>query len=195
VGEGLAVFGRFENHPALVGWSAAERAEVAAMCDNSATHLPLLRAGMAANHWAVLVRAEVAKERLGLPVQAEALAEGLTTIRRLLARNPLGFFDDDPQGSGRYDLYTPDMALFVAPVVDRLDRAAWERMVAAQVDLVETLTQRDGTFVAWGRSTGALSVVATVDRRPGPGTGPGSPRAPAAVARPRRHRPARPMVR
>ena len=186
LGEALARFGPLADNPLLRGLDDEARARVAAMCDNSGTHAPLLRAGaLAVNHWTVLVRAELAKRQLGIPSDPVFLAEGLAAIRRLVARNPLGFFDDSGDDAGRYDCYSADMTLFVEPIAAELGDGVWRRMIAAHAGLLDHLALRDGNFIAWGRSNGALGVCLTIETAAlalAEGV-PTSPRLPAVLAR------------
>jgi hypothetical protein len=98
-------------------WSHAERANLAEACDSTGW-LPLLEMRqLPPNYAAVLARCELARDGLGLPIDAAVLRDLVERVRGLLTRHPLGWHDDSPGGAGRYDIYTADLYLFVQPLV------------------------------------------------------------------------------
>jgi glycosyltransferase involved in cell wall biosynthesis len=161
VAETLATHGPLEDNPLLVGWSGAERAEVVRACD-STDWIPLLgESFLPANYAAVLARCELGRRRLGLDVDGQVLSDLLERAAALFARNPTGLLDDDPDGGGRYDIYSVDLYLFCEPFAAELMH--WERGLAQVLDLVGHTVGDDGTPIAWGRSTGLLGACHTIE--------------------------------
>jgi hypothetical protein len=161
VAETLARYGPFATNALVADWSPTERANVAEACD-STSWLPLLDEGLLpANYAAVLTRCEVARAALGLDIDDAVLADLTARAADLLARNPRGYLDDEVSGGGRYDMYTLDLALFCEPFADRLP--AWPACARAACHLVEHTIARDGTPIAWGRSTGLLGLCHTIE--------------------------------
>lgn len=161
VAETLGRYGALAANPLVDGWSDAERANIADACD-STSWLPLLTEGvLPANYAAVLARCEIARGNLGIPVDQQTLDGLIAGASSLLARNPLGYLDDDPGGGGRYDMYTLDLPLFCEPFADRLP--AWTATARAACRLVEHTIAPDGTPIAWGRSTGLLGLCHTIE--------------------------------
>jgi glycosyltransferase involved in cell wall biosynthesis len=156
------------THPWLAGWNEAERANLAEACD-STSWCPLLDTGkLPANYAAVLARCEVARTRLGLPVDPVLLEQLVARTLALVSRNPAGWHDDSPRGAGRYDIYTADLYLFLQPLADdpriapRL-AGLWRRGLRSVLELVERIGSRNGAAFCWGRSTGALAVCLTIE--------------------------------
>jgi len=162
VAETLAAFGRFDANPLLSGWSDGERENLAAACD-STSWAPLHDRGvLPRNYAAVLARCEHGRRRLGLAHDEALLERMLTAARSLLAESERGFLDDSPARVGRYDIYTADVYLFTEPLSEWLG-AAWHTGLASALALVEATASRDGSAIAWGRSSGALSACLTVE--------------------------------
>jgi glycosyltransferase involved in cell wall biosynthesis len=168
VAETLARYGDFDNNRLLAGWSAAERANLAAACDSTAWVALLDHGTLPANYAAVLARCELARASLGLCIDEAALDRLVGRVAGLITRHPSGWHDDSPIGAGRFDIYAADLYLFAEPLAasarfaPRLN-AAWRRGVRAVLDLVEKVGARNGAAFSWGRSTGALAVCLTVE--------------------------------
>jgi hypothetical protein len=175
VAEVLARGGPFAGNRFLADLSDAQRRQLDLATDSS-DWLELLDAGvLPRNYAAVLARCELGRVELGL-------AESTATLDRLVARvadvvgeNRHGALDDSNDRIGRYDIYTADVWLFCLPLATRLGEV-WQRGIDQALDLVRTVGARDGTAVAWGRSTGDLSAALTLElaalaladgRRPG----------------------------
>ena len=162
VAETLARFGAFEGNPLLDGWDAGERENLAAACD-STSWVRLYEGGhLPRNYAAVLARCELARQRLGLDYDSELLARMVDATAGLLAKGENGFLDDSPGGASRYDIYTADVYLFTEPLAARLG-PAWREGLASALSLVEATAGRDGSALAWGRSTGALATCLTIE--------------------------------
>lgn len=159
IAETLLRHGPFADNPLLAGLSSAAVAEVRTACDSTGW-VELLDAGaLPRNYAAVLARCEVARERLGLAVDP-AVADSLVARAEALVAAP--FHDDSEDGAGgRYDIYTADLALFCAPLADRL--AGWRRFTADALTLVEQVAAPGGAAITWGRSTGVLAICLTVE--------------------------------
>lgn len=163
--ETLLAFGGWEDNPLLEGFDAAGRENIARAVDS--THIysqwdkPL--GGRPNNYWGVLARCEHARERLGLLADRRIYEEALGHCRSLLTRNPVGFFDDSGSLSGRYDIYSTDMHLFLEPLWEQFDQKVLMHNLRQHVRLLETIALRNGAMVAWGRSVGALSVCMTAE--------------------------------
>lgn len=151
------------RHPDLLDrFAPAVRAEVLEACDSTSA-LPALEAGrLPRNYAAVLLRCEVARQRLGLPVD-DTVLEGLTDrTRRLLSSNAGGYLDDSRSGIGRYDIYSADIYLFTEPVAPWLG-GVWTRGARSALELVDAVAATNGAAVTWGRSIGALASCLTVE--------------------------------
>ncbi len=161
VAETLAIWGPFEDNEILEGFTADQRANVAEACD-STSWIELIDQGLPRNYAAVLARCELARESLGLDVDAATLDALVDRTIAQLSANPRGFLDDSTAGAGRYDIYTADVWLFTEPLAGRL-AGLWERGVTVALDLVDLAGAPDGSAVTWGRSTGALSRALTIE--------------------------------
>lgn len=163
--EMLLAFGPFEGNELLRGMTAAEIANVAAAVDS--THIynqggaPL--GGRPNNYWGVLARCEDSRRRLGLPFDQKIFEEAVGHCRRILFANPVGFFDDSREMSGRVDIYSADVHLFLEPLWERFDASSLRANLAAHARLLEVFALEDGASFAWGRSIGALSVCMTME--------------------------------
>jgi len=162
VAETVARFGAFEGNPLLAGWSDAERENLAAACDSTAWEKLYDGGHLPRNYAAVLSRCELGRRRLGLEHDARLLERMLDATAALLAETSGGFLDDSPARAGRYDIYTADVYLFTEPMADRLG-PGWRDGLDRVLALVEATATRDGSAVAWGRSTGALSTCLTLE--------------------------------
>lgn len=141
---------------------ADTRARVVEATDSSA-FLERLDAGqLPRNYSAVLLRCEVARQRLGLPVDDAVLADLTARTVALLDANPGGYLDDSHGGAGRYDIYSGDIYLFTEPFADRLGEV-WRRGARAALDLVERVGATNGAAFVWGRSSGALATCLTIE--------------------------------
>lgn len=143
-------------------FDGSARGHVLEACDSTSFVDRLERGELPRNYAAVLLRCEVARQRLGLDVDG-ALLERLTArARALLEGNAGGFLDDSHTGIGRYDIYAGDVYLFTEPFAERLE-PAWSRGAGAALDLVERIGTTDGSSFTWGRSIGALSTCLTIE--------------------------------
>ncbi|PTY02246.1 hypothetical protein DB346_09010 [Verrucomicrobia bacterium LW23] len=150
------------------GFSSQEIVNLRFATDSTHLYDPATRSlgGWSANYWAVLTRCEHNRMRLGLLPSADSQAlyhEARTRTERMLRESELGFFDDCPNGSGRFDIYSADVYLFLEPIAQLFDNALMEHNIRAHVRLLETLALENGCLIAWGRSIGALSVCMTVE--------------------------------
>jgi hypothetical protein len=163
VAETLARWGAFDDNPLLATFDDDERANIDQATDSS-EWIELLDTGLLpANYAAVLSRCERARAAIGLPADAAVLDTLIDRVATLLGRNPRGYLDDAPEGVGhRYDIYTADIYLFTEPLADRLGES-WTRGARHALDLVATVSTRDGTAIPWGRSTGALGGCLTIE--------------------------------
>ncbi len=168
VAEQLLMFGGMDpdRNPLLHGLSQDRIDNLIAAVDS--THIyhqwdkPL--GGRPNNYWGVLARCEHARGQLGLRSDDAIYDDCIKRIGALVEHNPLGYFDDDKQNAGRYDIYSADLVLFLQPLWDQLGREKMLQRLAAHVKLLETIAHRDsGAYVAWGRSIGAHSVVMTLE--------------------------------
>lgn len=161
----LAHGGLAAANPLLAGLDEAQRANLALGCDptdmfDAATGT--LR-GHPNNYWAVLARGELLRRRLGLLTDHSILAHAIARTREHLAANPSGYFDDDRDGRGRYDIYSADVVLFAETLADEIGPDLWRRLLALHVDLLARLVQPSGVSFAWGRSIGAFSHAMTIE--------------------------------
>lgn len=163
VAETLARYGTFAENRLLTGWSDDECANVAAACDSS-DWISLLDEGLPRNYAGVLARCELARQSLGLLDDdgAAVLDDLVERVRALLGANPRRYLDDSTHGTARYDIYAADVWLFTEPLAERLG-GRWTEGIATALDLVERVGSRDGSAVAWGRSTGVLAAALTVE--------------------------------
>ena len=162
VAETLARFGPFAGNPLLAGWSEDERANLAAACDSTG-FAPLYDKGiLPRNYSAVLARCEHARAALGLASDTRLLERMLARTAEILHESPSGYLDDSNTQIARYDIYTVDVYLFTEPLAARLGDA-WHAGLASALALVEATAGRDGSAMAWGRSTGALATCLTLE--------------------------------
>ncbi len=156
----LLAFGRFEGNPLLEGFSDAEKTNLVDATDSTVIYNPAVQSlnGVSNNYWGVLARCEDNRRKLGLPIDPTLLERCLNHCRGILFANPLGFFDDSSEMSGRYDIYSADVHLFLEPLWEHFDQTRLKANLLAHTKLLETIALENGAMVAWGRSTGALSV-------------------------------------
>jgi len=161
----LLHFGGMTNNPVLQGLDPKQIQSLAGAVDSTSV-LDLAAetiSGYPNNYWAVLARCEHSRSRLGLLTDDSAYKLAVRRTRELMTRNPLGYYDDDPTFTGRYDIYSAEVPLFVEPVWDLLGRDFCLGLVERHVRLMESLALPNGACVAWGRSIGSLSVCMTAE--------------------------------
>ncbi|MEM7030580.1 MAG: hypothetical protein AAF629_13515, partial [Chloroflexota bacterium] len=165
IAETLLAFGPFEDNPLLVGFTPAEQENIAQACDSSHIYREngQVLGGRPNNYWAVLARCEYGRQRLGILSDTALMEESLVQINKIAFNNPLGFFDDGHALSGRFDIYSADIYLFLEPLWDQLDTTKLEYSLQQHVRLLEALAMENGAFVVWGRSIGALSLCMTIE--------------------------------
>lgn len=162
IAETLLRRGPFAANPLLADATDAQRAEVDRATD-SRDWIELLDTDLLPrNYAAVLSRCELARTDLGLAQDPGVLTSLVERLATLLNQNPLGALDDSNDGSGRYDIYTADIWLFCEPLADRLGEF-WRHGARATLDLVDAVAGPDGAAIPWGRSTGVLATVLTVE--------------------------------
>lgn len=164
--ESILAFGSFSTaNPVLAGMTDEELSSLARVVDTTSIYDPATQSvgGYPGNYWAVLARAELARERLGLLRDGTILEVCIGKLNALLKASTLGYFDDSTGGLGRYDIYSPDVMLFLEPLWRRLEPEAVGRLQRVHVELVERLAHENGASVLWGRSIGALSVCLTME--------------------------------
>lgn len=151
--------------PALNDFSESELQNLREAIDS--THIYIPETGqltmVAQNYWAVLARCEFARQRLGVLEDTFFLDLSLAKTREILSENPLGYFDDSPEGVGRYDSYSADMYLFTEPFWHLIGPEIIETNLVRHIRFVEQIALENGASVAWGRSIGALSVCLTME--------------------------------
>lgn len=162
VAETLQRAGMFEGNRYLQTLSESQRAEVALACSSTDWIALLDQGSLPRNYAAVLARCELAREALGLDVDPEVLSSLIERLHAFLGSNPRRFLDDSHDANGRYDIYTADVWLFCEPLAARLG-GLWEEGIATALDLVDAVGARDGSAIAWGRSTGVLSIALTIE--------------------------------
>lgn len=165
VAEAVQSFGGWHDNPALAGMSDAERRNVANAADSTSCYDRAAdRLKHANNYWAVLARCELRRVQLGLVDRQNSLLPlSLERTSALLAASETGHFDDDPEGAGTFDIYSPDVVLFLEPLWTQLDPALLRRAQLAANELVQTTAMENGACVGWGRSIGAHSVALTAE--------------------------------
>lgn len=159
VAESLLLFGEGATNELLRTSSPKSRHELEAACASPA-HLDRLGRDLPTNYAFALARVEHGRARLGLG-DGSGLARAVTACRAALTANSSGFVDDSPRQRGRFDLYLVD-ALLVAEPLAGLLAPDWERSLTRAVDLSLTLMDPTGALIPWGRSSGVLSIAATV---------------------------------
>lgn len=167
VAEALMSFGGMDakRNPVLAGMSTAQIENLVAAVDS--THIyhqwdkPL--GGRPNNYWAVLARCEHARSALGLLADDRIYRESIEHCQQLLQHNPLGYFDDDRNNSGKYDIYSADVVLFLQPLWDLLGRQMMHERLVTHVKLLQTIAHESGASIGWGRSVGAHSVAMTLE--------------------------------
>lgn len=158
VAETVARFGTAGANSVLATLAPAALEQVVLATD-STDWLELLDAGvLPRNYAAVLARCENARLALGLLEDRTVLDDLLERVRSLLG----GHLDDSNTAIGRYDIYTVDIYLFCEPLAGLLGER-WREGARAALDLVDRVASRDGSAVAWGRSTGVLAACHTIE--------------------------------
>jgi len=162
IAETLLRHGPFEGNPLLAQMTDGQRAEVALAVDSS-DWLELLDAGVLPRNYAgVLARCELARVHLGLVTDTTRLDELVGRVGKVLGGNPRRALDDSNDRIGRYDIYTADVWLFTEPLADRVG-SVWGDGLGKALDLVLAVGARDGSAIAWGRSTGDLAAALTIE--------------------------------
>ncbi len=162
VAETLARGGPFAGNRLLADLTDEQRRQLDRATDSS-DWLELLDAGvLPRNYAAVLARCELGRVKLGLADDPATLDRLVARVAEVVGENPHGALDDSNDRVGRYDIYTADVWLFCLPLASRLGEV-WDRGIDQALDLVRTVGARDGTAVAWGRSTGDLGAALTLE--------------------------------
>jgi hypothetical protein len=142
---------------------AGTRQSAAVLRATDSTHVVDLRRGRLIgkpnNYWIVMARLEHRRLQLGLTTDRRYFDLALAKTAELLAANPTGFFDDDHQGRGRYDIYSFHAPLTTTPLWDQLPADALRRALAAHERLLLATARPDGGLLAWGRSANAGPVM------------------------------------
>jgi hypothetical protein len=162
IAETLAARGAFAGNQLTAGYTDAQLEQLRLAVDSS-DWLELLDAGvLPRNYAAVLARCALGQVALGLAPDESRLDDLVGRLRGVLAGNPLHALDDSNRRIGRYDIYSADVWLFCEPLASRLG-PVWDEGLAFALDLVLAVGARDGTGVAWGRSTGDLGAALTLE--------------------------------
>lgn len=160
--ETLLRCGPFAGNPLLAGFSDAQVDQVAKAVDSS-DWLELLDAKVLPRNYAgVLSRCELGRVQLGLVTDTARLDDLVARVGRVLGGNPKRALDDSNDRIGRYDIYTADVWLFTEPLADRIG-PLWDDGIAKALELVLKVGSRDGSAVAWGRSTGHLAAALSLE--------------------------------
>lgn len=165
IAEGLLAWGPWKDNPLLAELTPAERDNIAAAIDSTSIYDPAEKKlrNLPNNYWGVLSRCEYARYRLGVLDNTELLDLAVKKAEEALFASGSGHFDDDVNFGGRYDIYSPDMLLFLEPLWDRFDQAKLRKNLVAAAQLVEKAALENGACIAWGRSIGALSLCLTME--------------------------------
>ena len=162
IAETLLRGGSFDANQLTAGFTQEQRSELERAVDSS-DWLELLDAKLLPrNYAAVLARCELGRHHLGLVTGTDTLDRLVERVTAMLSENPRRALDDSNDRIGRYDIYTADVWLFCEPLAGRIG-PLWQEGLAAALDLVLTVGARDGTAVAWGRSTGDLGAALTLE--------------------------------
>jgi glycosyltransferase involved in cell wall biosynthesis len=156
--ETVARYGPFDGNSLLAPLTAAQRQQIEAGFDSRHT-LAKLAAGLSPNYTAVMARCEAARQRLGLEVDGDLLADLIGRTGTLLAS---GYLDDSARREGHFDIYTVDIYLFTETLAGQLGDV-WRSGAAKVLDLAESVCTRNGAAIPWGRSTGVLSICLTIE--------------------------------
>jgi len=165
VAETLLSFGPFDGNELLSSFSEEQKANLAEACDSTSIFNPETGKldGYPANYWGVLGRCESGRKRLGLEHNADLLDLCLRKCVESYRKSPEGFHNDTPETTGRYDIYTADLILFLMPLWEAIGAEESRRIFQRQWELVEAGIQDNGASFVWGRSTGALSICLTME--------------------------------
>jgi len=165
VAESLLAFGPFEGNPLLADFTDMERENIRAAVDSTRIYDPETQQlrNMPNNFWAVLARCEFARQRLGLLQDDSILKKTVEQLDHLLFHNPLGYFDDDTEDRGRYDIYSADTHLFCEPIWPLFDADRLDSNLRQHVRLAEKIAMKNGASFVFGRSIGALSLCMTME--------------------------------
>lgn len=162
IAETLLGAGPFDDNPLLARLDPIQLDQVARATDSS-DWLELLDAKLLPrNYAAVLARCELGRVALGLVEDTATLDSLVERAAAVLGENPRRALDDSNARIGRYDIYIADVWLFCEPLAPLLG-PVWQEGLERALDLVLAVGARDGSAVAWGRSTGDLAAALTLE--------------------------------
>ena len=162
IAETLGRFGALAGNPLTDGFTDEQVRQLVLAVDSS-DWLELLDAAvLPRNYAAVLARCELGRVSLALADDEARLDDLVGRITAVLDGNPRFALDDSNDRIGRYDIYSADVWLFCEPLASRIG-PLWGAGLAAALELVASVGARDGTAVAWGRSTGDLGAAVTLE--------------------------------
>jgi hypothetical protein len=156
--ETVARYGPFDGNPLLARLTDAQRRQIEIGLDSRHT-LKALAAGLSPNYNAVLARCELARQRLGLPVDEAVLGDLIGRVKTLLES---GYLDDSSRRQGHFDIYTVDIYLFTETLAGQLGDV-WRSGAVKALELAKAVYSRNGAAIPWGRSTGVLSVCLSIE--------------------------------
>jgi len=164
----LRSFGRDLNtNPVWQSLSEEERAQWRKWLDVSAFYDPKTQQviNLAENYLGVAARIASVSYQLGL-LQDRGLVDGVITRAARPFMNG-GIYSDDNPPTGRFDRYSNEYARFVWEAAEAADRKdildAVRPSLKEQMKLWWDLVLPDGYGYAWGRSTGAISYMDTME--------------------------------
>jgi hypothetical protein len=108
-----------------------------------------------------MARLEWMRLRLGLTEDDRIFQLALAKTQEWISASRQGYFDDDHEGRGRYDVYTFHAPLNTEPLWDLLPKDSLQRVFDAHERLLTATSRPDGWTVCWGRSAehSALSAI------------------------------------
>ncbi|MCJ8331307.1 MAG: hypothetical protein HRT89_02785 [Lentisphaeria bacterium] len=163
--EALLPFGKAEGNEILKGFTDEQRQNIYSACDSTSIYDAETNelSGYSNNYYAVLARCEEGRRNLGILEDESIFNTCIEKVNAVFEKSVYGFFDDSPTLMGRYDIYSADTFLFLEPMWQYLDKDLVNKSLKQHADLLKKSILPNGAMIAWGRSTGALSVCIAIE--------------------------------
>ena len=91
-----------------------------------------------------------------MPLTKKSHQQAISRCLSSYQDNPFGFHNDVADSAGRYDIYSVDLILFLAPLWKEIGLEETLTIFQRQWDVVQAGVHENGAAIVWGRSTGVL---------------------------------------
>ena len=154
----------FDDNPLLQDLSPERIADLREALDSTRIYDPETEAlrSLPNRDWAVLARCEYARSRLGLLDDPLIMRTALDRVHRLFKDNPMGYMDNCPDATQRFDIATCEQLLCCEAFMDLIDPGTYSAALNAADRLFNLAVLENGAFVAWGSATGARSLTTRI---------------------------------